>query len=167
MTGTCSVDGCDRPSKCRGLCQAHYFRLRRNGDVGPASISGRQRHFCSVDGCDRRVSGQGLCWTHLRRLRKGGSVDYRPEPRRGPATHAWRGDAVTYKDMHARVVRARGRASEHACVDCGKPARHWSYDHADPAEKSAPKGWAYSLDVAHYEPRCVPCHKRFDLEVSA
>ena len=25
-------------------------------------------------------------------------------------------------------------------------------------------GFAYSLKIEHYEPRCVPCHKRMDLD---
>lgn len=29
----CSVDGCDRPSKARGWCNAHYLRWKRYGDL--------------------------------------------------------------------------------------------------------------------------------------
>ena len=29
----CTVDGCDRPEKCKGLCEAHYRRKRLTGDV--------------------------------------------------------------------------------------------------------------------------------------
>ena len=31
MTAACSVPGCDRPAKCRGICNTHYQRLRRTG----------------------------------------------------------------------------------------------------------------------------------------
>ena len=60
-----------------------------------------------------------------------------------------------------------GAASEHDCVDCGGSAYQWSYDHSDPDERVATEppltGIAYSLNPEHYSPRCVPCHKRFDL----
>lgn len=32
----CTVDGCDEISTAQGLCQKHYMRLLRNGEVGPA-----------------------------------------------------------------------------------------------------------------------------------
>lgn len=52
---------------------------------------------------------------------------------------------------HLRVIRARGKAAEHPCVDCGGTARDWSQIHdADP------------LVVTNYEPRCRRCHRRYD-----
>lgn len=33
---TCTFDGCDRPSRARGWCHAHYKRWKRNGD--PAGV---------------------------------------------------------------------------------------------------------------------------------
>lgn len=29
---TCTIDGCTRPVKCRGLCPTHYQRFRVHGD---------------------------------------------------------------------------------------------------------------------------------------
>lgn len=34
---TCSVEGCDKPVKGKGLCQTHYMRVRRGRDAGPAA----------------------------------------------------------------------------------------------------------------------------------
>ena len=59
--------------------------------------------------------------------------------------------------------RDQGPASTHTCVDCAAPAAQWSYDHADPDEMYTPEGYAYSLKGDHYHPRCVPCHKAFDM----
>ncbi|WP_203754723.1 hypothetical protein [Cellulomonas chitinilytica] len=56
----------------------------------------------------------------------------------------------------------RGPAQAHPCVDCGLPARQWSYAHADP-EELIQDGKPYSLDPWQYVPRCVPCHVRVDL----
>lgn len=36
MSKKCSINGCDKVAKTAGLCQMHYARLRRHGDVGPA-----------------------------------------------------------------------------------------------------------------------------------
>lgn len=33
-TGTCQIEGCDRPSHARGWCQGHYSRWRRTGVIG-------------------------------------------------------------------------------------------------------------------------------------
>lgn len=77
----------------------------------------------------------------------------------------WRGDAVGYNGAHTRVTSAKGSASDHLCVDCGDRAQDWSYDHRDPGGKQGTnKGssmW-FSADPDHYEPRCKPCHRRFD-----
>ena len=35
-----------------------------------------------------------------------------------------------------------------------------------PDELTSPKGYPYSLDVEHYEPRCPSCHYWFDAAAS-
>lgn len=74
---------------------------------------------------------------------------------------------VEYGAAHGRVVRDRGRASEHACVGCGDRAADWSYDHSDPGEliSEAPGtlGYRYSCDPSYYLPRCRPCHTIYDV----
>jgi hypothetical protein len=34
----CSVEGCPRPSHCRGYCASHYMRWKKWGDAGPAEL---------------------------------------------------------------------------------------------------------------------------------
>jgi hypothetical protein len=52
---------------------------------------------------------------------------------------------------HHRVTKARGAASEYACVDCGGAAEDWST--ADPCSDDV---WS------RFQPRCRKCHRRYD-----
>lgn len=82
------------------------------------------------------------------------------------AFRRWRGDGVGYLGMHDRIRSLRGRARDHACIDCDKPARDWSYNGGDPNEKRAQVNGsllAYSTDPDRYSPRCSKCHKRYDI----
>lgn len=79
----------------------------------------------------------------------------------GERNHMWRDDPG-YQAAHLRVAAQRGKASEHACVDCRHRAAEWSYDHADDAEFIDQNGRRYSTDPSHYNPRCVSCHRRHD-----
>jgi hypothetical protein len=175
MTGmTCSVETCDRPVRSRGLCRAHEQRLRLNGFVDPdRPVQERRRpkprpkRFCSVDGCDKLHFGLGLCAMHYERQRRNGTTD-KPKGKpgaRGAVNRHWKGDDVGYNAMHARVRTRLGSAREQRCVDCDGAASGWSYDHADPDEKT---GLAmgverqFSTDITHYVPRCKRCHSLFD-----
>lgn len=77
-------------------------------------------------------------------------------------------DPIGYPAAHCRVSVAFGKAKEHACVDCGEQAQEWSYDGLDPDEwwdiwvQPKFKVMRYSLDLDRYQPRCQPCHSRFD-----
>lgn len=193
-TRTCAVDGCDRPYLARGLCARHYKRWRATGEPVPpptpertcpacgSAFTGRPnkvycsddcrnlalarrngvepfrpRGTCAVDGCERPHHANGYCDAHNRRLRDTGDV--RPhEPFRVT------GIPETYEAAHRAIRRARGPAKHYACIDCGRGAEHWSYDHADPDARTDPNiGAPYSPDPWHYQPRCVSCHKRYDL----
>lgn len=69
-----------------------------------------------------------------------------------------------YSAAHRRVRAEKGPASALSCLDCLRPAAHWSYVGGDPNELvDDARGSAYSLDLSRYVPRCVPCHKKFDL----
>lgn len=79
------------------------------------------------------------------------------------ANAMWGGDEVSYAAAHDRVRRTRGRASQFQCVDCGQGAAHWSLDR-DSQHIRFENGMPYSTDRNDYQPRCVPCHKRYDLD---
>lgn len=163
--GWCSVDGCDRREHCRAYCYAHYFRWYRNGDPGPAEIKAKNPGaLCKLDDCAEPVAGQGMCSMHYTRWLRHGDprVKNVPAPRFGPDNNLWVGDDAKYFGVHERLRRYRGSAADYTCT-CGSAAKQWSYDHADPDDRVSKEG-AYSVDLSHYEPKCVPCHKRFDLD---
>lgn len=71
----CSVDGCDKPTKNKDLCWAHYGRYRKYGDpmLGGPPKRKRTSDFCSLDGCNKPVYAFSLCSAHYTRNRRHGS----------------------------------------------------------------------------------------------
>lgn len=164
---TCEVGGCGRAPRSlkAALCNAHYFRKRRTGETGAASIWDRQRKPCAAADCDSVADGGlGFCSKHYQRVKSHGSPNFvLPNHRFGEDHWAWKPDRdIGYSAAHDQVRAARGPAANYPCVNCGAEARQWAYDHADPNERSSDVG-PYSVDIEHYQPMCVPCHKRFDL----
>lgn len=170
MSATCSVPDCGRQVLCKSLCQRHYYYQWRYGSPTPsrpkgvhndltgrrfgalvavAFVLGRASWLCRCDcGQDTTVPTQDLTAGNTascgcrRVIRRDGSV--------------------SYTAAHDRLTIDLGRAADQECADCGKPAAHWSYDHTDPAELTDWRGHPYSLDTAHYAPRCYSCHRRLD-----
>lgn len=76
---------------------------------------------------------------------------------------------LTYTETHVVLRHQRGKAEEHRCRHCDKPARDWAYDHEDPNEviEESPsthgRTVAFSLDLNHYLPLCKRCHRRLDV----
>ena len=110
---------------------------------------------CTVPGCEGRHDGHGFCHTHLSRLNRVGDV--RADV---PVAHKRTHGKVSYWSVHERLRVERGPATAQVCTDCGAAARSWSYDGADPAERTSAEGYRYSLDLDRYQPRCQPCHRR-------
>jgi hypothetical protein len=71
-SSTCSVEGCGKPSRHRGLCESHYRKYRASDDFEP-HIPMNQTP-CSVEGCDRRVVAAGICNMHYLRLTRTGTL---------------------------------------------------------------------------------------------
>lgn len=156
----CSIEGCDRKHQGRGYCEVHLRRFIQHGDPGPVEIEARRPGaICSIDGCDKPIRNHGLCNAHDVRRRATGSATT-PLPTHPPR---WTGNAATYNAIHIRLRKVRGQASLLPCISCGAKAQHWAYDHADPAEVRGADDLPYSLDFAHYQPMCQPCHRRFDV----
>ena len=110
--------------------------------------------MCTAPECDRKVFARGLCSRHYRELRMYGDVELLRTPTHRPVR--------SWGTMHKRVWSARGLASTHLCIDCGAPAKHWSYTHDCPDELNDGH-YIFCPHVEHYEPRCVSCHIRYDL----
>jgi hypothetical protein len=72
----------------------------------------------------------------------------------GAANPAWRGEEgderARYQRAHGRVSAARGKASQHVCVDCGVQAQDWSNRTGD------------IFNIDDFDPRCRKCHTSFD-----
>lgn len=81
---------------------------------------------------------------------------------RGPANHMWKGPDCGYQAAHLRVAASKGKARQHPCVDCGKPAHDWSYAHGCPTEISSQGRPPYCVHPDHYQARCRPCHRAYD-----
>ena len=100
---TCEIPECENPHRARGLCNAHYFRMRRGSDLGAIP---RRVAECQHAGCGRLARSRGLCNAHYRRLINGLDMDapLRAERSVFHATGEWHLDKDGYR------VRSTGRA---------------------------------------------------------
>ncbi len=130
---------------------------------------------CDTTGCGNRAQSNSegsLCSRCLWRRDHWGTVDESGRPKiewpSGEAHYAWKGDSIGYSTAHARTQRVRGKATECSCTDCGQQASEWSYRGGSTREVVGPNSqgvvMAYSPDPDDYEPRCIPCHRVFDLD---
>jgi len=173
-TRNCIADGCDRAAQCldRTVCLMHYKRFKRHGDLTTVgrkwSPPNPDKAECAVTECSTAEDGaSGYCKMHGTRLRRHGNpiVTIATTDRAFPVGgfhYAWSGSNATYRAMHQRVKKLRGKASDYACVDCGQNAAQWSYDHSDESQIDGHPG-PYSIDANRYRPMCVKCHKGFDM----
>lgn len=146
----CSVDGCPNSHYAKTYCRIHYNRWARQGV--PHTLQELAPSACIAEGCDRPPNRRGLCELHRMRLWRLGTLELKRS-------------GLGYIGAHRRVYRAKGKASEHACVRCAGCAQQWAYDHLDTDELSDTNG-TYSAKPEHYVPMCRSCHKRFDNEHS-
>lgn len=81
--GTCSFEECDKPAFSRQLCQMHYMRLRRAGELLPI----KRRTTCEFDDCDKKVLARDLCAAHYMQRQRGAEL----QPLRHRPTCSFRG----------------------------------------------------------------------------
>lgn len=90
----CSIDGCFRPIRRNGMCQAHSHRMTVSGSVErPCKTCGKEIPFdsgvslrycseqcnpvCAIDDCNYSLLARGFCKEHYRRWERNGSP-FRP-----------------------------------------------------------------------------------------
>lgn len=172
---TCPVDGCPKEVLRKGYCYAHYMKQWRYGTPTPTfpprwkDLAGMR--FGTLTPVERTSRGEWMCVCDCGEevTRRSGTLNKHGDGNTcGRSGRHYYTDTPGYAAAHGRVRFIHGAASSHACRDCGQSAYHWSYDHEDPDELyfeyKPGKFAAYSADPARYVPRCVPCHKRYDLD---
>lgn len=145
----CSIESCDRNVYAIELCQPHYKRLRRHGDVFADLPIGRVQRLCSVADCSLPADGRGLCHGHYQRWQRTGDVQEhiplgrRRQPERCTAegcdrqafakgycaTHYKRArkHGEVHDDVPIRVVTGEGWLSHgYCCVTVPPELRHLS-----------------------------------------
>jgi hypothetical protein len=61
--GICSIRGCERPTKAKGLCTMHYQRRLRKGDP----LAGPDKSYkCKIEDCMFSTYSKGFCWEHYK-----------------------------------------------------------------------------------------------------
>lgn len=171
----CSLNNCDKPVKRAGYCYGHYMKNWRYGTPEPEHPARwddiRGRRFGSLVVTDQRVGRFWICQCDCGATTRAdaGNLNRGSNISCGDPKLHHRKEFVTYSGAHERVRSDRGQADLHPCADCGQSAKHWSYNHDDPDELredglTSGRSVAYSLNPDHYSPRCVPCHKRYDLD---
>ncbi len=118
---------------------------------------------------------RGLCNRCYMSAYKAGTLDQVANPSHGPVavrgargeeTPQWKGNEANYGAVHKRLRVNRGPAMNHPCAEgCGNQADHWSYDGFCPSERyDVKRKCPYCPHEGHYQPRCRPCHSRWDVD---
>lgn len=69
----CSVEGCEKSVKARGLCDAHYKSKQKSGELKTSKYE-KRGVVCFVESCDRNVYAKNLCNVHYQRWKQHGTT---------------------------------------------------------------------------------------------
>lgn len=96
-TVSCSVEGCLRGVRAKGMCGKHYQRFRTHGAIDNPPKALPPWRVCSIKSCDQpsRTRNGGTCEKHYARYRRTGKYD-------APVFGAW---AETQHGYVARLDR--------------------------------------------------------------
>lgn len=68
---TCSIEGCEKPSRARGWCPTHWKRWKKHGDPLVTAYN-QPKPLCSIEDCTGVAVGHGWCSLHWQRWRRNG-----------------------------------------------------------------------------------------------
>lgn len=111
---TCSVPTCENASRVRGMCQMHYGRAVRAGEISQRPSSSPET--CTALGCNKAHFSSGLCGTHYRASKPPCAFDGCDNP-----THA-----QGYCGQHYRRVQRHGDVNTVQRIVGDDTARFWS-----------------------------------------
>ena len=136
MATACTVSGCGKKHKARGLCRDHYIAAAKRGDFDrapcerhrcskphytkelcnnhyqaqrKAELAGR---ICSVSSCDAQIYCKGICAKHYERQRIHGDVGFRKIAEAGAGTVSDKGYRILTKVGHPNAAR-NGQIAAH------------------------------------------------------
>jgi hypothetical protein len=168
----CQLADCTKPVKRKGLCYGHYMKAWRYGTPTPEhparfeDLTGRR--FGTLVALER-VNNRWRCACDCgaSSVVRVGDLNRGTTSNCGDRAEHRRRDDIVYATAHDRVRSDKGRVQDYPCIGCGNLADHWSYNHDDPDELHqeglSAHPVAYSVKPEHYSPRCVTCHRRFDV----
>jgi hypothetical protein len=81
---TCSVQGCKRAYRAKGLCFFHYKKWRR----GELEKRPARYVVCSKPECEKKVAAHGLCQEHFDAWKKSRKKNQAAAPAEAPAAPA-------------------------------------------------------------------------------
>ena len=110
----CTVDGCEKPLKNRGLCAMHDKRLRTHGTTKQVNKPGgvTKDRKCSIEGCDKKHTAKGWCQMHWARAKIYGNPEI-------VTSTGYKIDKQGYVSLHLPghpLANANGAVYEHRLV---------------------------------------------------
>lgn len=123
--GICEVPTCDKTSKTKSYCGAHYMRLRRHGsaDLG-TPLRRSHRRLCTVEGCNQDHGARGVCTTHYKQWEYHGfAEDQRPSRREIKKFRDQNGYIFWHEAGHLAAAGRMHRVLEHRAVMTEKLGR--------------------------------------------
>lgn len=129
MERSCTVQSCGRRHYSGGLCEMHYRRRLRTGDVraGEPRRGDGPPTTCAVAGCEQPVDARGWCHGHHQRWLRDGDVkaDEPLSRRKQPETCTVQG-CTNGTGSHGLCGTHRYRRKTHGDVQADVPVRQWN-----------------------------------------